>query len=75
MSLKNQIIEECMTLLKRQDIQGEIKDALKPFFGIIFSEFYPYIFLCLVLIIICFILLVFILIVLITIMKRVKKDT
>lgn len=75
MNLKEQLIQECGTILKRKDIQDEIKNVLKPFFGIIFNEFYPYIFLCVVVLIFCLIMLFIITILLIFILKRPKKYT
>lgn len=73
MNLKEQIIQECSTILKKKDVQDEIKNVLKPFFGIIFNEFYPYIFLCVVILVFCFIMLFIITVLLVFILKRPKK--
>jgi hypothetical protein len=73
MSLKEQLIQECTIILKRKDVQDEIKNVLKPFFGILFNEIYPYIFLCVVILVFCFMMLFIITVLLIFILKRPKK--
>lgn len=73
MSLKEQLLHECASILKKKDVQDELKKILKPFFGFIFNELYPYLFLCVVILIFCFMMLFIIIILLIFILKRFNK--
>lgn len=72
MSIKEQLLKEIKNILDNEDIKNEFKIIMKPFFGIILSELYPYIFLCLVIVILCFIILITILFLLIRYVKIYK---
>jgi hypothetical protein len=56
MNIKEQIIEEFVKLCKRDDIKYEFKNLMRPLIGMILQEFYPYIFLSLLFVIIGFLL-------------------
>lgn len=73
MNLKEQIIHECSSILKKKEVQDELKKTLKPFFGLIFNELYPYLFLCVVILVFCFMMLFIIIILLVFILKRSNK--
>ena len=64
MSLKENFINECIRILKRDDVKGEIKKMFSPFISILLQEIYPYIFLTLMFVIFIFVLILAILIIL-----------
>ena len=53
---KNKIIEECINVLKRNDIKNEIISIMTPIVDLILKEIYPYIYLALILVCISFLL-------------------
>lgn len=69
MSIKEQLLKEIKNILHNEDVKNEFKQIMKPFFGIILSEFYPYLFLSLVIVILCFVILITILFLLIRYVK------
>lgn len=54
--IKNYLVKECVTLLRREDIRNEVKSFVKPLISLLLDEIYPYIYLCLFLVIISFLL-------------------
>jgi hypothetical protein len=54
--LKDSIIQECLVILKREDVKKEFKDMLTPFIDLIITQIYPYLYLCLIFVIISFLL-------------------
>jgi hypothetical protein len=54
--LKDSIIQECLVILKREDVKKEFKNILTPFVDLIITQIYPYIYLCLIFVIISFLL-------------------
>jgi hypothetical protein len=54
--LKDSIIQECLVILKRDDVKAEFKKILEPFIELIIKQIYPYLYLCLIFVIISFIL-------------------
>ena len=54
--MKNQIIEQCLNILARDDVKHEVKELFKPLVSLIVQEIYPYIYLSLVFVIISFLL-------------------
>ena len=54
--MKEQLIEQCLLLLSREDIKKEIKEIFKPIVSLIVQEIYPYIYLSLLFVIISFLL-------------------
>jgi hypothetical protein len=53
---KENIINECLGLLKREDVKDELKKLFTPIIDILILEIYPYIYLCLIFVIISFLL-------------------
>ena len=54
--LKDSIIQECLVILKREDVKNEFKNILSPFIELIIKQIYPYLYLCLLFVIISFLL-------------------
>lgn len=56
MRIKDQFIQECLHILKREDIKKELRNITKPWMDIILQDIYPYIFLSLLFVIMSFLL-------------------
>ena len=54
--LKDSIIQECLVILKREDVKTEFKNILSPFIDLIITQIYRYLYLCLIFVIISFLL-------------------
>ena len=54
--MKDTIIEQCLLILKREDVKTELKTLLTPLLVLIIIEIYPYIYLSLIFVIISFLL-------------------
>ena len=61
---KQRIIDECVAVLKKQEIKQEIVNLFTPVVSLILKEIYPYIYLALVLVVISFLLILGIFIIL-----------
>uniref|UniRef100_A0A6C0C3N6 Uncharacterized protein n=1 Tax=viral metagenome TaxID=1070528 RepID=A0A6C0C3N6_9ZZZZ len=55
-NIKDTLIEECLDILKRDDVKNELKQLMKPMIDIILNQLYPYIFLSIVFVFISFLL-------------------
>ena len=55
-NLKNTIINECLNLLKRDDVKHDLKEIMKPVVDMIIMQLYPYIFLSIIFVSISFLL-------------------
>ena len=44
-NIKDKLIEQCLDVLKRDDVKDELKQLMKPMIDMIIQELYPYIFL------------------------------
>ena len=55
-NIKDTLIQQCLDLLKRDDVKNELKALLKPMIDLILEELYPYIFLSIVFVFISFLL-------------------
>ncbi len=53
---QNNLINQCLNILKRDDVKIEIKNLISPLVDMILIEIYPYIYLSLVLVLISFLL-------------------
>lgn len=53
--IKEQLTDEVLSFLKRDDVKKEFKNFLKPMIDLILQEIYPYIFLSLTFVFISFI--------------------
>ena len=47
-NIKDTLIQQCLDLLKREDVKNELKALMKPMIDLILEELYPYIFLSIV---------------------------
>lgn len=54
--MKERIINECLLILKRNDVKEELKNLLSPLIDLILVQIYPYIYLSLIFVIISFLL-------------------
>ena len=55
-NIKNNLIQQCLDLLKRNDVKNELKSLMKPMIDLILEELYPYIFLSIIFVFISFLL-------------------
>jgi hypothetical protein len=53
---KEAIIEECLLILKREDVKSELKNLLSPLIELILIQIYPYLYLSLIFVLISFLL-------------------
>ena len=54
--LKNTTIQECIDVLKREDVKTEFKTFIAPVIDIILAQINPYLYLCMMFVIISFLL-------------------
>jgi hypothetical protein len=54
--MKEVIIDQCLQILKREDVKKELKQLMTPLMDLLLSEIYPYIYLSLIFVIISFLL-------------------
>lgn len=54
--LKNTLIQECINVLKREDVKTEFKTFITPVIDIILAQINPYLYLCMMFVIISFLL-------------------
>ena len=71
--LKENIISECIEIIKRDDVKKEIKAMFSPIIDLILQEIYPYIFLSMIFVLISFLLILGIFILLLRNKKPVIK--
>ena len=55
-NIKDKLIEQCLDVLKRDDVKDELKQLMKPMIDMIIQELYPYIFLSIIFVFISFLL-------------------
>jgi len=55
-TMREQIIEQCIEILNRDNVKREVKEVLKPIISLILQEIYPYIYLSMIFVIISFLL-------------------
>jgi hypothetical protein len=75
-NIKDFILQECISVLNREDIKDQIKNTMKPIINLLISQLYPYIFVSIVLVLISFLLILatFIMVLQIKFLTRVKKN-
>lgn len=56
MITKEQILNECMEILNREDVKNEFKKIMKPLIELLLKDIYPYIYLSIIFVIISFLL-------------------
>jgi hypothetical protein len=66
----NLIVQQCLDLLKREDVKREMKILFRPILGFILSEIYPYIYVTLALVFTMFLITIIILVLLITSLRN-----
>ena len=54
--MRDTIIEQCLVILKREDVKEELKNLLSPLIDLILIQIYPYIYLSLMFVLISFLL-------------------
>jgi hypothetical protein len=54
--LKEAIVQECLIVLKRDDVKDELKKLFSPIIDLIIIQIYPYLYLCLMFVLISFLL-------------------
>ena len=70
-NIRSIIVDQCLEILKREDVKTELKSVIKPMISILLQEIYPYIFISLMFVLISFLLILGIFIFLL----RIKKST
>tara|TARA_Y100000389_G_scaffold73865_2_gene70509 strand:- start:4245 stop:4496 length:252 start_codon:yes stop_codon:yes gene_type:complete len=72
-NLKDMILNECVAILKREDVKNEFKNLLKPVIKVILDDVYPYIMFSLIFVFISFLLILGIFIILYKYQKKLVK--
>ena len=68
--MKDTLVQQCLDILKREDIKNELKMVLKPVIDFIMYEINPYIYITVSLVCIIFIMILIILIILIILLRN-----
>ena len=68
--MKDTIVQQCLDILKKDDVKNEIKNLLKPFLSVILNELNPYIYAITTLIFLMFIMNFVILIILLLLLRN-----
>ena len=68
--MKESLIQQCLDILKREDIKNEIKMLLKPVIDFILYEINPYIYIIVALVFLIFIMILGILFILIMLLRN-----
>jgi hypothetical protein len=68
--MKESLVQQCLDILKRDDIKNELKLLLKPLIDFIMYEINPYIYLIIGLVLILFVMILTILIILIMLLRN-----
>ena len=68
------LVQQCLDILKREDIQKELKLLLKPIFDFILYEIYPYVYFLLLILFLLFMMILAILILLILLLRNRKNN-
>lgn len=53
---KEKIVNQCLRFMKREDVKEEIKNLMRPMIDTILNEIFPYIYLCLIFLLVNFLL-------------------
>ena len=68
--MKDSLVQQCLDILKRDDIKNEFKMLLKPVIDFILYEINPYIYIVVALIFLIFIMILAILVILISLLRN-----
>jgi hypothetical protein len=71
--MKESLVQQCLELLKKEDIKNELKILFKPVMDIILYEINPYIYVTLILVFCIFIMILAILILLISVLRNYNR--
>ncbi|ANS04170.1 hypothetical protein [uncultured Mediterranean phage] len=71
--IRSIIVDQCLEILKREDVKEEIKSVIKPMISLLLQEIYPYIFISLLFVLISFLLILGIFVFLLRIKKSVSN--
>jgi len=55
-NIKDTFINQCLSILKREDVKDELKGLMKPMIDMILQEIYPYILISIIFVFISFLL-------------------
>ena len=72
-NLKDMILNECVSILKREDVKHEFKNLLKPIIQVVLDDIYPYIMFSLIFVFVSFLLILGIFIILYKYQKKLVK--
>lgn len=70
--MKDTIVQQCLDILKREDIKNQFKQLLKPVIDFILYEIKPYIYIIIILVFLMFIMILVILIILVLLIRNKK---
>ena len=68
--MKDSLVQQCLDILKRDDIKNEFKMLLKPVIDFILYEINPYIYITVALVVLIFIMILAILVILIMVLRN-----
>ena len=68
--MKDSLVQQCLDILKRDDIKNEFKSILKPIIDFILYEINPYIYITVTLVFMIFIMILAILVILIILLRN-----
>jgi len=68
--MKDSLVQQCLDILKREDIKNEFKMLLKPVIDFILYEINPYIYITVALVFLIFIMILAILVILIMLLRN-----
>jgi len=68
--MKDSLVQQCLDILKREDIKNEFKMLLKPIIDFILYEINPYIYITVTLVFMIFIMILAILVILIILLRN-----
>jgi len=71
--IRSIIVDQCLEILKREDVKEELKSVIKPMISLLLQEIYPYIFISLLFVLISFLLILGIFVFLLRIKKSVSN--
>ena len=69
-NMKESLVQQCLDILKRDDVKNEFKTMLKPLIDFILYEINPYIYITVTLVFLIFIMILAILIILIILLRN-----
>jgi hypothetical protein len=73
--MKDSLVQQCLDILKREDIKNEFKMLFKPVIDFIMYEINPYIYISVALVFLIFVMILAILVILIVLLRDKQKIT